>query len=178
LRNHAAMVHRTFRHLVEFGRTLLEAKAMKFKILKPTNRHMDIAFQMYTHWASNAEDDLREKWYRSQLAFWVKESQPMCTIRWGAFDLDIASWIIPDDLPTPDEIDGWKADQNLVYNTRPSTEDESKSSPFLNGKGLPEGMGERVTVPNLVDAFFDGEWTPHWFCGTCRKRLNGNMVPH
>lgn len=160
-------------------RTIVKSKKDNYVRVIPSQEHMDIAFQMYSHWAKSAEDDLREKWYRAQLAFWIKENQPMCTIRWGAFDLDIASWIIPDELPFPDAIDGYKADQALIYNTRPVVEDDTKKhSPFLNAKNMPEGHGERVTVANLVDAFFDGEWTPHWYCGMCRKRLNGNMVPH
>lgn len=154
----------------------------KHKMAKPSVRHMDIAFRMYKHWATMAEDDLREKWYRVQLAFWFKEDQPMCSIRWGAFDLDVASFVIPDYNPDDDEVEGWKADQNMVYNTNPIPDDDTRGtrhaeSPFLNGKGLPEGRGERVTVANLVDAFFAGEWTPHWFCTACRKRLNGNLKP-
>lgn len=131
---------------------------------------MDIAHKMFCHWTSNADTALREKWYKCHLSFWCKGAVSMASIRWPAFDLDIVSFKIPDELPGDEEIDAWTSQQKLMLGAV-----ETGEPAIMSEKQAPTGT--LANIPEVVDAFLEGQWTPYWHCATCRKRFNGNAVP-
>lgn len=137
---------------------------------KPTIRQMEIAHKMFCHWSSSADALLKEKWYKCHLVFWTRNETPMASIRWAPFDLDVCSFSIPDQIPEPERIDEWPSQQNLKLGSI-----EDGQPPIMSEKQAPES--ETATIPEIVDAFLEGSWTPYWHCATCRKRFNGNMKP-
>lgn len=137
---------------------------------KMTIKHMDIAHKMYCHWCTTAEPPLREKWYRTSLTFWTRNNEPMASIRWPAFDLDIASFKIPNEMPSEEDLDMYTSQQQLCLGNV-----ESGEPPIVSIKQSPNGT--EATICEIVDAFLEGTWTPFWHCTQCRKRLAGNLKP-
>jgi len=137
---------------------------------KPSVKQMDIAHKMMCHWSSTADTALREKWYKCHMAFWIKNNEPMASLRWPAFDLDIVSFRIPDELPSPEEIEAWTSQQKLMLGTI-----ENGEPAIMAEKQAPAGT--LANIPEIVDAFLEGQWTPPWHCAMCRKRFNGNAKP-
>lgn len=128
----------------------------------------DIGFKMFSHWAESAEPDLRQFWYKCSLAFWIKGTQHITTIRWPAFDVDIVSFVIPETLPHNEEIDEWPCQQHLWVNPEESI--------IRNDATQPDGFVQ-ARVTDIIDAFFDGIWTPPWNCQMCRKRMGRLIKP-
>jgi hypothetical protein len=140
------------------------------KTNKPSVKSMDIAHHMFSHWCATAEAPLKEKWYKCHLTFWQREGKDMCSVRWSPFDLDIASFVIPKELPSGEEIDACTTQQELVLGSI-----ENGEPPIVSTKQSPNGT--LATVSEVVDAFLEGVWTPYWPCAMCRKRYNGNAKP-
>jgi len=139
---------------------------------KPTQEQMDVAYQMYASWINHADDTVRGLWYRTNLSFWLKNDKPMATIRWAAFDLDVASFNIPESLPDVDKLNEWKVDQQLYWG-----EEDGKPAIVYDKTGNIDKTKGKVAVPEVVDAFFGHEWTPPWCCTSCRKRYNKTVKP-
>ena len=139
-------------------------------MLKPSLAQMDMAYDMFKFWTESAKDEVRGLWYRTNLSFWIKDGTPMATVRWAPFDLDVASFAIPDTLPQDDDIDSWPVDQALWW-----TEGPEQLKTIVYAKHQTEG--DRVSVPEAVDQFLQGVWTPPWCCTACRKRYNKNIKP-
>jgi hypothetical protein len=133
---------------------------------------MDMAYKMYAAWINQAEDNLRGLWYRTNLSFWLKNEKPMATIRWAAFDLDVASFNIPDSFPEDEKLNDWKVDQQLFW-----SEEDGKPVIVYDKDKPRDKFKEKVAVPEAIDAFLGHEWTPPWCCTSCRKRYNKTVKP-
>jgi hypothetical protein len=116
-------------------------------------------------WTNEADPELRPMWGRVIYNIWQrKDNKTMVTLQWTALKLDIATFIMPDNAdedPT--------TDQMLVFNK------PGRYPMFVAQNKYKDG--ELVTVPEVIDAFLDRAWTPHWMCHTCRKRITQKIFP-
>ena len=121
---------------------------------------------LLNRWTNESEPDLALLWGRVRYNIWKRmDNTVMCTLQWAPMQVDIATFVVPDDIPASDPI----TDQQLVWN-------KPGRRPIL----LPVKkckLTEFATVPEVVDAFLSGDWTPHWMCHTCRKRMTFKIKP-
>jgi hypothetical protein len=129
----------------------------------------DIGYGMFRRWAESAPPETRPLWYKCSVAFWSRGNTHICTIRWPAFDVDIVGFDIPAQFPHDEEMDNWLTQQHLWI-------DEETHTQVRHDSIQPEGF-VRANVPDVVDAFFDGLWTPPWNCQICRKRMAKLIKP-
>lgn len=124
-----------------------------------------IVQRLLKRWKTEADPALQPMWDRVIYNIWQrKDNKVMVTLQWTALKLDIATFILPDNIdedPT--------TDQMLVFN-------KPGRYPIFIGQNKYKA-GELVTVPEVVDAFLDKAWTPHWMCHTCRKRMTQKIFP-
>jgi len=121
---------------------------------------------LLNRWTNESEPELAPMWGRVRYNIWKRmDNTVMCTLQWAPMQVDIATFVVPDDIPDADPI----TDQKLVWN-------KPGRRPLL----LPVNtckLTEFATVPEVVDAFLSGDWTPHWMCHTCRKRMTFKIRP-
>lgn len=121
---------------------------------------------LLNRWTNESEPDLALLWGRVRYNIWKRmDNTVMCTLLWPPMQVDIATFVLPDDIPESDPV----TDQQLVWNNpgrRPIL------LPIKKCK-----LTELATVPEVVDAFLSGDWTPHWMCHTCRKRMTFKIKP-
>jgi hypothetical protein len=132
------------------------------------SKESQIVRTLLERWTKEADPALQPMWDRVIYNIWQrKDNNVMVTLQWTPLQLDIATFIMPDDA-NPESADP-TTDQMLVFN-----------KPGRYPIFLPQNknkVGELVTVPEVVDAFLDRAWTPHWMCHTCRKRMTQKIFP-
>lgn len=125
----------------------------------------EIANQIIEQWIANAPDEIKPMWRKITVTHWERKGVPMCTLQWSYFNLDIATFAVPDTVQT-DII----SDQMMVWNA------EGKKPVLTHQSKNPDG--ELATVYEIIDEFLLGNWTPHWHCYKCRERHKGKIKPH
>jgi hypothetical protein len=120
---------------------------------------------LLNRWANDSDEDIKLLWSKVRYNVWTRRDENvMVTLQWTPFELDIATFVLP---KTMDEDPN--TDQMLVFN-------EPDQHPLLIPKHKFK-EGDLATVPEVVDAFLSGQWTPHWRCHTCRKRMTNKIKP-
>jgi hypothetical protein len=124
-----------------------------------------IVRELLNRWGREADPELQDNWHNVRYNIWQhRDGATMVTLQWAALKLDIATFKLPettDQDPT--------TDQMLVFNK------PGRHPMFVAQSKYKEG--DLVTVPEVVDAFLAHEWTPHWMCQTCRKRIQRKLFP-
>jgi hypothetical protein len=124
-----------------------------------------IVKRLLERWTQEADPVLQPMWRRVIYNIWErKDNNLMVTLQWTPMQLDIATFILPTDGK-----DDPTTDQLLVFNK------PGRFPIFVTQNKNKEG--ELVTVPEVVDAFLDHAWTPHWNCHQCRKRMTRKIFP-
>lgn len=129
------------------------------------NKDSIIVKGLLNRWIKESEEELRPMWNRIRYNVWTRRDEKvMVTLQWVPFELDIATFVLPETIGEDPY-----TDQMLVFN-------EPGEHPLFIPKHKYK-TGDLVTVPEVIDAFLSGQWTPHWRCHTCRKRMMSKLKP-